>query len=197
MIYWRGKAYLIYREDWSRGVEPGSVLGPILFIVALDDRSFFCLSILKNIFADDSFPLYKSLKDMNSDAADFINRVYKYQMEIHTQGDKALTFSVFGKGAKEAPKDTIIECDVGDIPCILKQTSIKQVGLEFSIDASGIPICDMLGKISRLREAGHALRRISRNCLSSTAVHLIKTYIVTVISYAICIWYPNMYFLSK
>jgi hypothetical protein len=194
LIYWRGRGHLIQRDDWSRGVEPGSVLGPILFIVGLDDRVLFKKCVLKNIFADDSFPLYKSLADMNSDAADFINRIYKHQMEIHISGDKKLTFSAFGKGVSKAPENIFIECDIGDVACAKKQINIKQVGLEFSIDQNGIPICDMLAKISRLREAGHALRRISRNCLSSTAVHLVKTYIVSVIAYAICIWYPNMYF---
>jgi hypothetical protein len=197
IIYWRGEGHLICRNKWNRGVEPGSVLGPVLFITGLNDRVFFCKSAAKNIFADDSFPLYKNIEDLNSDAAHFINRVYKNQMEIHITGDKALTFSAFGKGASEAPEFLELPCDIGDVRCDKKQTSLKQAGLVFDIDSTGIPICNMKSKIGRLREAGQALKRISRICLSSTAIHLIKTYVLTVMSYAICVWYPNMYFLKN
>ena len=186
---------MIDRNGWTRGVEPGSVLGPVVFILGLNDKQHYNLSILKSIFADDNFPLYPMLRDLRTDAALFANWVYDNSMELHRTGEKKWSFSVFGTDVSKL-KDldtTIIECDIGDLPCE-RAYGIKQLGLKFDIDKNGIPIVDMSDKIARLKETCGALRRLSPTCLSSTSLHLIKFYVVTVVSYAICVWYPNLFY---
>ena len=195
LIWWRGEWWLIDRDGWTRGVEPGSVLGPVVFILGLNDKEHYNRSILKSIFADDNFPLYTLLSDLRADAALFTNWVYANHMELHRSGEKKWSFSVFGADASSL-KDlgaVDIECDIGDLPCD-RVFSVKQLGLKFDIDKNGIPIVDMSDKIARLKETCSALRRLSPTCLTSTTLHLIKVYVVTVVSYAICVWYPNLFY---
>ena len=71
---------------------------------------------------------------------------------------------------------------------------MRLLGQSFSVrEDDGVPICDMSLVVGRLKEAAAALRAISATCLSSTAIHVIKTYIVSIMSYSIVNWYPNLF----
>ena len=182
------------RDNWNRGVEPGSVLGPLAFILGLDDRTQFVCSILKDFFADDNFPIYSDLKQMLIEAGHFTDWILDGLMELHMSGKKSWSFVVIVRGVEEAKglDKVTIESKYGDFKCP-RVTTIKQVGLLFDIGTSGLPVCDVSSKIARLREACVALRQISRTCMASTSGSLLRTYITSVVSFNICIWYPNLF----
>ena len=71
---------------------------------------------------------------------------------------------------------------------------MKGLGLSYYVrEADGNLICDVSSIIGRLKATAAALKHISADCLSSCAIHLIKTYLVSIISFGITIWYPNLY----
>ena len=71
---------------------------------------------------------------------------------------------------------------------------MRGLGLSYYVRKSdGNLICDVSSIIARLKETAAALKHISADCLSSCAIHLIKTYLVSIISFGITIWYPNLY----
>ena len=78
---------------------PGTVLGPPLFIIGIDDPALYNLSILKNFFADDGFPMFENIENLKDDASAFIAYIAKNDMKVHLEGKKAITYSIFGEGA--------------------------------------------------------------------------------------------------
>jgi len=178
LIFWRNEWAIIDRADWSSGVEPGSVKGPGLFILGFDDRKFYNKAVVKNNFADDGLPLFKSIRDLQSDASDFISYVHNNNMRVHLEGKKAMTYLIFGEDAKNVQENKIeIEsnCDALSprLEC-LRTRNVRPLGLSFGIrEDDGVPICDMSIVVGRLKEAASALRAISDTCLSSTAIHYI------------------------
>ena len=153
---------------------------------------------MKNNFADDGLPLFRSIQDMQSDASDFISYVHNNNMRVHLEGKKAMTYLIFGEDAKKVKENSIeIEsnCDSlkPKLEC-LRTRDVRLLGQSLNVrDEDGAPICDMSLVVGRLKEAASALRAISANCLSSTAIHVIKTYIVSIMSYSIVNWYPNLF----
>ena len=132
----------------------------------------------------------------------FIPHIRNMTMELHTTGVKAITFRAIGEikdfDSQELSlkvkaingQDEIITCK--------RVFEIKQVGLKYYISKKGLPVVDINTLIHRLNFAVISLRRISKSCLSSTALSIVKCYVLSILSYAIVIWYPNLkYFDNK
>ena len=90
-----------------------------------------------------------------------------------------------------------IEPNVDNLPSKIdckRAYSCKMLGLSFDIRSyDGAAICDLSSVVSRLKQAAMALRTISAKCASSAIIHLVKTYIVSIMSYGIVVWYPNLF----
>ena len=198
LIFWRNQWHIIDRSKWSSGVEPGSCDGPGLFILGFDDRKFHNLGVVRDMLADDGLPIFETIQDMQSDASDFISYVHKNNMRVHLEGKKAMNYLIFGDDAKLVTENSVkIESNSDslnpELEC-LRARDVRLLGQSLSIrESDGAQICDMSSVIGRLKEAASALRGISASCLSSTAIHVIKTYIVSIMSYSFVNCYPNLF----
>ena len=77
-------------------------------------------------------------------------------------------YADFDEGARE------FECK--------RTTKMKGLGLSYYVrEADGNLICDVSSIIGRLKATASALQHISADCLSSCAIHLIQTYLVSII----------------
>ena len=195
-IKWREAVHTICRDKWNRGVEPGSILGPLLFIIGLNDRVLYERSLCKSLFADDGQPLYSKVSDMVLDAEKFIKYVYKNDMSLHLDGSKEASFLVCGWGSKTF-KDLSIKLklqdqlpEVGDLT-IKRSYSVKQLGVYIDMSGSNA-VFDLNELIKKLKHASIELRAASSWMLASECINLVSTYIVSLLRYAICVWYPVM-----
>ena len=142
--------------------------------------------------------MFENIENLKDDASAFIAYIAKNDMKVHLTGKKAITYSIFGKEAT-IDQSTSITIPVDfvegsrDIEC-KRAYSTKGLGLSYYVNqADGNLICDVSSIIGRLKETASALKHISADCLSSCAIHLIKTYLVSIIGFGITIWYPNLY----
>ena len=193
-IKWREVMHEIDRSKWNRGVEPGSILGPLLFIIGLNDEVLFKNSIFKSLFADDGQPLYRNLSVMAKDAEDFVKHVYDNDMSLHLEGDKEASFLVCGFGSKSVKNLTIElalkdSCPMVGNLAIKRNYAVKQLGV--CIDMTGKSAVFEMGELLRkLKHASMELRSASSWMLASECINLVSTYVVSLLRYAICVWYP-------
>jgi hypothetical protein len=147
---------------------------------------------MKGFYADDGFPLYHTISDTCSAASAFVSFISRNGMAMHTEGDKAATFMLIGSWPVSDQTDQLSfsNMDDGTLVTCDRAFRIKQLGLTWCVNDSGRYTVDLSPLISRLKHAHGAMFSIAKYTMSSTAIHIVKTYIVSVISYAIVIWFP-------
>ena len=112
------------------------------------------------------------------------------------EGDKAANFLVFGKDSVNCKEEMITVCsEMMRIEC-KRSYGLKQVGLRFTIDefrgarSAGRIFFDLSEVVLKLKHASAALRSVSSSILCTEAVAIVRTYVVSVVSYGVSIWYP-------
>ena len=192
-MQWRNERSYIDRSHWNRGVEPGSVIGPKLFVKGLRCKDkVYMNAVKKNIFADDSFPIYQDLLTLKSDAISYLNHVSQLEMKVHLTGSKAIAFMAFGKIDSTLGDFQIL---VNNEPILIKRDySVKQLGLVYEASKEGALSFDLSDLIGRVRCASFALQRASVRTLATTLISTVRTFIIPAISYACCVWYPIVKF---
>ena len=195
-ISWRGERSYIDRSHWNRGVEPGSVIGPRLFIKGLKcNTKIYMNAIKKNIFADDSSPIYPSLLTLKSDTISYLQHVQQLDMRIHVSGSKAISYMAFGSIDKNLGDLEII---VDGKPVVIKRDySVKQLGLVYESSKEGALSFDLSALIDRVRCASFALQKASEKSKASTLISTVRTFVIPAISYGICVYYPIVNFNKK
>ena len=130
---------------------------------------------------------------MASDALDFIHFVKSSNMAIHTEGSKAATYMLIGKGTRGFDiKDStiVLHSNYGDIE-ISEATTVKQLGINWYVSGKlRKPLIDITCIVSKLKHAATALRGIAPMVKASSALSIVKTYVLSVISTAIVVWFP-------
>ena len=192
-IHWRGDYSEISRDDFNRGCPPGSICGPITYILGQSDFLNFNGALFKALFADDSLPLYLDQVLGIDDAEQFVDFVNENGMEMHSTGSKAAVYIAFGK---EAPKDTqnewLLATNQGSVT-VKRTWKIRQLGLDIAADPVTGRATILLEKlIDKLKHASVAIRVLATGTLTSLMIDLIRPYLISLISYCIVVWYPIM-----
>ena len=189
-INWRGNKAYIKREDWTAGVEPGSICGPKLFIKGLQCSKVFNQAIQKNYFSDDSFPMFKNLLELKQDAVGLFYHAEELKMKLHTTGDKRCSFMAFGQIDDNAIGQKIEILVNGRKVEIQRDFKVRQLGLVYSASQEGILSIDLEHVIDRVRSASFSLQSAALNCPASVLITNVMMFVVPAISYAIAVWYP-------
>lgn len=195
LINWGNSYQEISREIWSSGLEPGSNLGPPLFLKGLKCKDKIYLRAIpgqKNLFSDDGAPLYRAFSTLVSDAVDYIRHTTNLHMKLHNSGDKAMAYMAIGR----------IDSDLGDVEVqvdnvtykISRTYATRQLGLFYSVDKSGKYLVSIAHYITKLKNAYFALVFAAKFLPSSVLIIIIKQYLMSVVSYGILIWYPVLWF---
>ena len=192
-IWWRGIYNEISRNEFSRGCPPGSICGPVTYILGQSDHLNFTHALFKALFADDSLPLTEEITDMIEDAENFANFAYNNGMSLHTTGDKAAVFIAFGRGAvNESLGEISLSTDFGMVD-VKRTWKIRQLGFDvFAHQSTGQAYILLDKLIDKLKHASIAMRILSVGTLSSTMISLVRTYLISLVSYGIICWYPIM-----
>lgn len=195
LINWGNSYKEIARDSWSSGIEPGSNLGPPLFLKGLNCKDKVYLRAIpgqKNLFADDGAPLYKLISTLARDAADYISHVMDLHMKLHTTGSKALSYMALGKVDSElSDLNLTVESQKYTIQRVY---NTRQLGLFYSVDKNGRYLISISHYISKLKNAFFSLSFVAKFLPSSVLVVIIKAYLMSVVSYGINIYYPILWF---
>ena len=192
-IWWRGVYHEISRDLFNRGCPPGSICGPITYILGQSDHLNFNLALFKSLFADDTLPLYELAEDLIEDGQDFADFVSQNGMELHTTGDKAAVFIGFGKKSTELNLDKVNLASINGTIEVKRSWQIRQLGLDIRADArTGRAEISLEKLINKLKHASIAMRVLAEGTLSSLMIDLLRTYLISCVSYGITVWYPLM-----
>ena len=189
-LWWRGNYNEINRDLFNRGVPPGSICGPVSFILGQSDSQIFQQSIWKNLFADDSLPLYGALDRLVDDAEGFVDFCAENGMQMHTEGSKAAVFIAFGKEASHDATDSIRLATLCGPIEVKRSWRIRQLGLDIISENNGRASICLERLINRLKHASVAMRTLAEGTLTSTMIDLLRTYLISLVSYCIPVWYP-------
>ena len=189
-INWRGNKAYIRRNDWSAGVEPGSICGPKLFIKGLQCDKVFNKAIIKNYFSDDSFPMFKELLELREDAVGLFYHAEMLKMKLHTTGDKRCSFMAFGQIDDNAIGQNLEILVNGRTVVIERDFKVRQLGLVYSASREGNLSIDLEHVIDRVRSASFSLQSAATNSPASVLITNVMSFVVPAISYAIAVWYP-------
>ena len=168
------------------GVPQGSILGPLLFLIYINDLPD-CLNNCKSIlYADDTLLYYsaKSVKDLQAIINDDL------QSLSHWLNDSLLTlnydktkFMIFTNRQRSTPSDINITINN---KTVLQATSFKYLGLTLTPDLSWQEHTDNM--ITKINQRLGVLRRIKQFLDLDTRCTLYTSLILPLFDYADTIW---------
>jgi hypothetical protein len=175
------------RSEWlslDKGVPQGSILGPILFNVFINDIFYFISSCLLLNYADDNTLVHVS------DNIDDLVKILSYESNISVQW-----FTNNGMQANPAKFQTIIshrnvrtfkEINIGS-ESLEPQKSVKLLGITFDVDLSfDMHTTDLCKKASR---SLNVLKRFSRILNVSNKTKIFHTFVSSQFNYCPIIWH--------
>ena len=173
-------------ETVQSGVPQGTVLGPILFIVYINDITKVIKNSYIKIFADDS-KLVKSIKSMSD--RDLLNidlkSVIKWAGDNKMQLNK-LKFQLLQHGNKN---DLKLPYSVDSEIKIEKSSDVKDLGVTISENLSFDTHINNIHNVAK-KQAGWVLRTI-RARDADTMLLLYKTYVLPQLEYSSPLWSPH------
>ena len=175
-------------SEWlsvDSGVPQGSILGPLLFILYVDDiRSVVQTSSLR-LFADDVC-LYAQISSdddclkLQNDLSRIYNWSTKWQLKLNPQKCDALNIS-----NKRSP--VVFNYFIGSSP-ISWSKKVKYLGIIFNSTLKWHDQCHYV--VSKATQCLNRLRRAMYGCTSAAKAHAYKAIVRPCLEYACTVWSP-------
>ena len=172
----------------SCGVPQGSILGPLLFTLYVNDLSSVAVHSKVVLYADDTaiFVSGKNIEDIQGKLSSDLERIsaWLYANKLTLNANKTKTM-LFGTNQRLARLDTELSVTAGDIeleqvPCF------KYLGLHFDPVLNWKQHTEFISK--KISQRIGVLKR-TRNCLTTDTANLLyKSLILPIISYGDTVW---------
>ena len=175
--------------DVTSGVPQGSILGPLLFIIFINDINNDVINSIMSCYADDS-KICKKIKNTSD------------EIELQQDIDKVFEWSknnsmLFNFDKLEFIRFTSPLNSVGDNEhlytangsFIKRVFTCRDLGLYFDADATFRS--HISGKISKARKLCGYIFRTFQSRKASVMMHLFKTIVIPIIEYCSIIWHPS------
>ena len=172
------------------GVPQGSVLGPLLFTIFINDVIHqVSPGSAMSLFADD-MALYRPIRTtddyhvLQSDITAIVDWINNLLLSLQPA---KCCFMMLSRKKRPGPTPTLM---IGDTPlaCV---SSVKYLGVQLTPDLSWSPhVSDICKKARRL--IGLLYRRFYKNTDTSTLLHLFKTFVRPHLEYCSTVWDPHL-----
>ena len=189
-----------YSSDWTEvtsGVPQGSVLGPLLFVVYINDLPEICRNIFK-LYADDSKILARvSKKDDLENLQDDLNGVSEWSdlWQTRLNGDKCRVLR-FGKNIEELENSTLSIYDHDGIRRVMDFSAMEK--------DLGVLVCDDLSwkkHVETSAAKANSILGMLRKAFQHNSVELWKrlyvSYVRPHLEFAVSAWNPQKLGMSQ
>ena len=170
----------------TNGVPLGSLLGPLFFLILINDLPLACLSEIL-LCADDAKLISRDPSHLQCDLNSLHNWCSNNNMHVNAQ--KCCLIS-FGRSRISHHREPYI--DSMTLPY-----SPSQVDLGLLVSSSLKWDNHVLDKLSKANRSFYAVRRNSYGLSPKAKINIYKTIILPVITYASTCWYANISSLKK
>ena len=162
------------------GVPQGSILGPLLFLVFIDNLPNSCSESLMFLFADDCKSISSDLPALERDFHSCLRWAQENLMTFNLSKTKFIAFGKSSPGLSLNIENTAIPAS----------NTVKDLGLTISSNLSWSSHIEL--KVKSAYSIFYNLKRsMPPNSHWHTKITLFKSYILSTVLYASEIWYPS------
>ena len=167
-------------ENVTCGVPQGSILGPLMFLIYVNDVERSCSHSRVKLYADDTV-LYASgtniktgVEHLQKDLNSYTEWCMKNKLTINVSKTKCMLFS----SKKKLPKDVVLELD-GEV--LHKVSSYKYLGV--TLDPLGNFELFVRNQLKTISYRTYQLSKLSHYLSKDALIKLYKSYILPIIDY--------------
>ena len=183
-------------SEWieiKAGVPQGSILGPLLFLIYINDISNNLESDVK-LFADDSslfsivFDPNRSAQTLNTDLAKINVWAYQWKMSFNPNVSKQAHEVIFSRERNKANHPNLVFNNI----CVKRESSQKHLGLILDEKLSFKEHLDVI--IEKASKGVNVLRKLRLHLPRSSLITIYKSFIKSIFDYADIIYdQPTIY----